>query len=92
MALGIVLFVAVVTWKRYVSVGSIVTAVAFPFLAWACHGLGWSDTGGPWLLGPAAAIALLIVVRHAGNLRRLWDGTEPRLAEPRPQPAGGARR
>jgi len=92
MALGIVLFVLVVVWKRYVSLGSVVTAAAFPFLAWACHRLGWSDYGGPWLLGAAATIALLIVIRHAGNLRRLRDGTEPRLAEPRPQTAGGVRR
>jgi glycerol-3-phosphate acyltransferase PlsY len=92
MALGIVLFLVVVIWKRYVSVGSIVTAVAFPFLAWTCHRLGWSDYGGRWLLGAAAAISLLVVIRHTSNLQRLRDGTEPRLAEPRPQPVGGSRR
>ncbi|MBW8874222.1 MAG: glycerol-3-phosphate 1-O-acyltransferase PlsY [Acidobacteria bacterium] len=92
MALGLVLFVAVVAWKRYVSVGSMVTAAAFPFLAWAGHRLGWSDYDGPWLLGSAAVIALLIIIRHAGNLQRLRDGTEPRLGEPRPEPAGGVGR
>ena len=92
MALGLVLFAAVVTWKRYVSVGSMITAAAFPLLAWAGHRLGWSDYGGPWLLGSAAAIALLILIRHASNLRRLRDGTEPRLGEPRPEPAGGVGR
>jgi glycerol-3-phosphate acyltransferase PlsY len=92
MALGLVLFIAVVAWKRYVSLGSIVTAASFPFLAWACHRLGWSDYGGPWLLGSAAVISLLVVSRHAGNLRRLREGTEPRLDEPRPQPARGVRR
>jgi glycerol-3-phosphate acyltransferase PlsY len=91
MALGIVLFVLVVVWRRYVSLGSIVTAAAFPFLAVACHRLGWSDYGGPWLFGSAALIAFLIIVRHRGNLRRLRDGTESRLAEARPQ-AGGVRR
>ena len=92
LALGLVLFIAVVAWKRYVSVGSMVTAAAFPFLAWACHRLGWSDYGGPWLLGSAAAISLLVVIRHAGNLRRLRNGTEPRLGEPRPLEAGDVRR
>ncbi|HEX4960027.1 MAG TPA: glycerol-3-phosphate 1-O-acyltransferase PlsY [Thermoanaerobaculia bacterium] len=92
LALGLVLFVAVVAWKRYVSLGSIVTAAAFPFLAWASYGLGWSVYGGPWLLGAAAGIALLVIIRHAGNLRRLWNGTEPRLGEPRPESAAGARR
>lgn len=89
MALGIVLFILLVMWKRYVSLGSIVTAAAFPFLATACHRLGWSDDGGGWLFGSAASIAFLIIFRHRGNLRRLRDGTEPRLAEPRPQAAGG---
>ena len=92
MALGIVLFVAVVAWKRYVSLGSMVTAAAFPLLAWVGHRLGWSDYGGPWLLGSAAAIALVIVLRHAANLQRLRDGTEPRLGEPGPEPAGGVGR
>ncbi|HEX3554508.1 MAG TPA: glycerol-3-phosphate 1-O-acyltransferase PlsY [Thermoanaerobaculia bacterium] len=92
MALGLVLFVAVVAWKRYVSVGSMVTAAAFPFLAWAGHRLGWSDYGGPWLFGSAAAISLVIMIRHAGNLQRLRNGTEPRLGEPRPEPAGGVGR
>ena len=89
MGLGIVLFILLVMWKRYVSLGSIVTAAAFPFLATACHRLGWSDDGGGWLFGSAASIAFLIIFRHRGNLRRLRDGTEPRLAEPRPQAAGG---
>ncbi len=92
LALGLVLFVAVVAWKRYVSMGSMVTAAAFPFLAWAGHRLGWSDAGGPWLLGSAAVIALLIIIRHASNLQRLRNGTEPRLGEPRPEPAGGVGR
>ncbi len=92
MVLGIVLFAGVVAWKKYVSLGSIVTAAAFPFLAWACYRLGWSDYGGAWLLGAAAAIAFLIVIRHASNLRRLQNGTEPRLAEARPQATGGVRR
>jgi acyl phosphate:glycerol-3-phosphate acyltransferase len=92
MALGIVLFVLVVAWKHYVSLGSIVTAAAFPFLAWACYRLGWSGYGGPWLLASAAAIALLIVLRHRGNLHRLRLGTEPRLAEARPEGSGGTRR
>ena len=50
------------------------------------------DYDGPWLLGSAAMIALIIIVRHAGNLQRLRDGTEPRLGEPRPEPAGGVGR
>lgn len=72
MALGVVVFLAVVAWKRYVSLGSIVTAVIFPLLVWITG-------GGPWLLLASAAIAILIVTRHSRNLQRLRRGTEPRL-------------
>jgi glycerol-3-phosphate acyltransferase PlsY len=88
MALGLLVFVAVVLWKRYVSLGSIVTAALFPFLVAASVRLGWSQYGGPWLVLAAAGIALLIVFRHRRNLQRLWRGTEPRLGRRRGKPAG----
>jgi len=72
MALGVVVFLAVVAWKRYVSLGSIVTAVIFPLLVWITG-------GGPWLLLASGAIAILIVTKHSRNLQRLKRGTEPRL-------------
>jgi len=88
MVLGLIVFVAVVTWKRYVSLGSIVTAAAFPLLVGLSLELGWIRYGGVWLLLPSAAIALIIVARHARNLRRLRQGIEPRLGERRSEPAG----
>ena len=92
MALGLVVFVLVVTWKRYVSLGSIVTAALLPFLVMLCQRFGWVrfdgvKSGGPWLVVPASAIALIIIARHARNLRRLRQGTEPRLGERRSGPA-----
>jgi len=87
MALGLVVFVLVVAWKRYVSLGSIVTAALLPLLVILCQRLGWVKGGGPWLVVPASAIALIIISRHARNLRRLRQGTEPRLGERRRGPA-----
>ena len=88
MALGLLVFLAVVAWKRYVSLGSIVTAALFPLLAWISHQQGWTEHGGGWTLLAGALIALLVVIKHQGNLRRLWRGTEPRLGERRTEPAG----
>jgi glycerol-3-phosphate acyltransferase PlsY len=88
MALGLVVFFAVVTWKRFVSLGSVVTAVLFPLLAGLGARLGWSEYGGPWLVLSSSAIAALIVLKHRRNLERLWRGTEPRLGEGRGKPAG----
>lgn len=74
MALGLVVFLAVVAWKRYVSLGSVVTAALFPLLAWI------TDRGrDPWLLLASGAIAVLIVTKHSRNLQRLRRGTEPQL-------------
>jgi len=88
MVLGLIVFATVVAWKRYVSLGSIVTAAAFPLLVGLSLELGWIRYGGTWLLLPSAVIALIIIARHARNLRRLRQGTEPRLGERRSEPAG----
>jgi acyl phosphate:glycerol-3-phosphate acyltransferase len=88
MALGILVFLAVVLWKRYVSLGSVVTAALFPLLAWLCFRLGWTDSGGGWMLLASSAIVLLVVFKHSSNLRRIRLGTEPRLGERRAEPVG----
>jgi acyl phosphate:glycerol-3-phosphate acyltransferase len=87
MALGLVVFMAVVLWKHYVSLGSIVTAALIPLLVALSLRLGWIKSGGSWLLLPSTAIALIIIARHGRNLRRLRQGTEPRLGERRSEPA-----
>jgi acyl phosphate:glycerol-3-phosphate acyltransferase len=57
--------------SRYVSLGSIFGAMAVPVSAWAF--------GLPLLLNLAAtALALLVIVRHWSNIRRLLAGTEHR--------------
>ena len=79
MALGLVVFVVVAAWKRYVSLASIVTAALLPLLVWITLRFRWSESGGPWLLLASGAIAVLVVTRHSRNLQRLRKGTEPRL-------------
>lgn len=73
-------FMAVVAWKRYVSLGSIVAALVFPLLAWIGHRQSWFHSD-PWVVIASAAIAALILFRHRGNLDRLRRGAEPRLGE-----------
>jgi glycerol-3-phosphate acyltransferase PlsY len=91
MGLGLLVFAAVLLWKRYVSLASIVTAALFPFLVALGSRLGWTVYGGgPWLVLSAAGIALLIVFKHRRNLQRLRRGIEPRLGERRRRPAGEA--
>ena len=84
-----------VTFKasRYVSLASILAAVAFPLL-YVAVGLarGWPVVGGQWpLLAFAALVAVMIVWKHRGNIARLRAGTESRFepgGKASPAPAG----
>lgn len=42
---------------------------------------GWLLPIGPGMAWGSALIALLILLRHLPNIRRLWQGTEPRLGQ-----------
>ncbi len=79
--LVLVVFVVVVKVGRYVSLGSIVAVASFPVLLVVCGALGWTAPPSRALVLAASAIALLIVLKHAGNVRRLLRGTEHRLGE-----------
>jgi glycerol-3-phosphate acyltransferase PlsY len=90
MALGLAVFCLVVLWKRYVSLGSVVTAATFPLWIYLVHRLGLGgDFGGGWLMLAASAIALLVVSKHTSNLKRLWAGRELRLGTARSIPIDG---
>lgn len=75
---GVLLFLAVVLRTRYVSLASLVLVWSIPPLALLFARAGWAAAAGQALLG-AVAIALLVSVRHRGNIGRLLAGTERRL-------------
>jgi glycerol-3-phosphate acyltransferase PlsY len=76
-AVGVVLvvFILIVAVTRYVSLGSMVSAALFPFVAWRLN----PETNAALIFALMAACALLIVVRHKDNIRRLLDGNENKL-------------
>ena len=68
------LWIILVAISRRVSVGSIGAAISYPFL------VAWGTARDPQrgvLITVSAVIALLILVRHLPNIRRLLKGTEP---------------
>lgn len=65
-------FAVVLAFSRYVSLASIVAAVFAPFYQALIWGPGLS-------LLALAAMSLLLVWRHEGNIRKLLAGTESRL-------------
>ncbi len=80
MAAALGLFLAVVAAFRYVSLGSILAAAAFPVFV-GIFGRGWTAA----LVG--LPIVMIIFVRHAPNIRRLLSGREPKLGSARRGPA-----
>lgn len=77
VGLVLVVFIAIVWFSRYVSLGSIVATAAFPVLAWALY----RNSKSPVIFIAAAFAAFMIIAKHHQNIRRLLSGTEHRLGE-----------
>ena len=76
--LAVVLFLLVVIFWRYVSLGSISAAAAMPLLMYFL----WAPHHAPPLavtLG-TLAVVLLVIYKHRGNLQRLIEGVEPKFS------------
>jgi glycerol-3-phosphate acyltransferase PlsY len=66
--------------SRYVSLASILGSASFPFFAmWLVKG-----DRPPFFIAVEFAVALLIIVKHHQNIRRLIAGTESRLGAKKP--------
>lgn len=72
--IGVVIWLIVFYWKRYVSLASLCMAISLPISAWFL---------GAWPYGEAKIIfwitlllAILLFVRHRSNIVRLCHGTE----------------
>jgi glycerol-3-phosphate acyltransferase PlsY len=66
------IFVLVILATRVVSLSSMVAAASAPIVFWLL-------TSSPILTGTSVFIALMIILRHRGNIQRLLSGTEPRV-------------
>ena len=66
----ILLFLFVVAWTRYLSLGSVIAAGLLPVACWMILHPDW-----PVLVSSAAA-GVLIVERHRGNIARIRAGDE----------------
>ena len=75
---GLILFLLIVGFSRYVSLGSVAAAGAMPLLMYFL----WAPHHAPPLVITfgALAVAILIVYKHDGNLQRLVRGTEPKFS------------
>lgn len=70
----VVLFLIIAVAFRYVSLGSVAVAAAFPLLAWALH-----EYVDPQQLAFIALVSALVIWKHRQNIGRLASGTEAKL-------------
>ncbi len=75
LLIALMVFIAAVLVTRYVSVGSIVAAIALPVTVWVMtpHDL--------FLCLITTALGLMAIYKHKTNLQRLVAGTESRLGK-----------
>ena len=66
----LLVFALSVKASRRVSVGSVVSAAALPFSLWGLD-------AAPQMIAAGGIAALVIILKHKDNLRRLKAGTEP---------------
>lgn len=69
-----IVFIIIVWFTRYVSLGSVIATAVLPPLAWITN----APIAVVW---GSALTALLIIARHRGNIVRLQQGTERRLGQ-----------
>ena len=72
------LFLIIVAATRYVSLGSVVVAAAFPLLVWSLH-----ESVEPLQIFLLALASILILWKHRQNIARLLAGTESKLGAKR---------
>lgn len=70
IGIGLAAFLVVYGLTRIVALGSIALAIALPIATWL-HG----EAGGT-VLGMTIVVAVVVVLRHTSNIRRLMQGAE----------------
>jgi glycerol-3-phosphate acyltransferase PlsY len=71
--IALAIFIVVVAITRYVSLGSILGAIAFPVVAYFVQPADWLS------LALASSVSLIVILKHHQNISRLLAGTESRF-------------
>jgi glycerol-3-phosphate acyltransferase PlsY len=85
---GLVVFVVTVLLSRYVSLASILGALAVPVAALLARGhMGPAHENSPWITAALLLLPAIVIAKHHANIRRLAAGTEYRFGSSKPRPA-----
>jgi glycerol-3-phosphate acyltransferase PlsY len=77
LAVGVLLFLAVALFWRYISLASVSAAAALPILVYLLYAPGHAPPTAVSVCTLLAAV--VVVVKHRDNIQRLLAGTEPRF-------------
>jgi glycerol-3-phosphate acyltransferase PlsY len=81
-----VVWLVVVAFWRYISLGSIAAAAALPLLVYLLYAPGLAP---PVMVSAGTSAAMVLVIwRHRANIARLLDGSEPRFTVNRGRKTG----
>lgn len=83
-AAAVILFLLVVSFWRYISLGSISAAAALPLLVYLLYAPGHAPPTAVTFSTLLAAV--VVIVKHRDNIERLLAGTEPRFEIGRKKP------
>jgi len=78
---GVIVWILVVAFWRYASLGSVAAAAAMPVLVYVLYAPRHAPPG--YLTQGTILISLLVLWKHRSNIERLIAGQEPRLKFPR---------
>jgi len=76
---GLVVFILVFALTKYVSLASILAAIAFPPAAILLPHAPY----GPWLTAVIIIVPIIVIAKHHQNIARLLNGTEYRFGKPK---------
>jgi len=79
--IALTLFILIVAITRYVSLGSMISAVLYVVAVGLTEVFLWDNPA--WYIGVifCGSIALIIVLKHSENIKRLLNGTEKKLGK-----------
>ncbi|HLR90369.1 MAG TPA: glycerol-3-phosphate 1-O-acyltransferase PlsY [Balneolaceae bacterium] len=83
ISISLAVFLIVMITTRYVSLGSIIGSLIYPFSQLTLRYGFNKDIDGSIILF-SSILALAIIIKHKGNIKRLRDGNENRIASFRP--------
>ena len=79
--IALLLFILIVKVSKYVSLGSIIAAIAYPICIWLVGAFVWGREN--VLIGVTftSVIGVLLIIKHKDNIRRLIAGTEKKITD-----------